>query len=350
MLYYSGIAGRNVNLANYSTANDSLGEGLTQMDIQAFLITFREALEALLIVGIITTYLTRIGEKKWNKWVWLGVVLALVSSYLIALLFQVFLTGFASMKNQVFLKIAIMFISAGLLTHMVIFMSKQSKDMKGHLQSKFNKLLTTGSILNMVVHSFLVVLREGVETVFFFAAISGGDIQKAISSWGALFGVIAAAAVAFFFFNGTKRIPLASFFKGTGMLIMVIAAGLLVQGIGMLQDLGYIGSVYETEGGQIGQVYNITWLMPEHPIDEEHYIRNTGEKPVFSGQVGIFMKAMLGYSQSPSVEEFAGYWLYYLLVFFLVNMSTKSSGKQAIPKVSISSSPIQVRNSADEAI
>jgi high-affinity iron transporter len=293
------------------------------MDFQAFLITFREALEALLIVGIITTYLTRINESRWNKWVWLGVVLALIASYGVALLFQVVLTGYGTMASQVYLKFGIMFVSCALLTHMVLFMSKQSVDIKGELQSKIAHILTTGGILNMVIHSFLVVLREGVETVFFFAAISGGQIERAITSWGALIGLVLASIVAYVFFKGTRKVPLSTFFKATGILLMVIAAGLLVQGVGILQDLGLMGSVYRTAGGEVGEVYNLTWFMPEHPIDEEHYIRDTGEKPWISGQVGIFLKAMLGYTQDPSVEEFVIYWAYYLVVLFLIGFEKK---------------------------
>lgn len=301
------------------------------MDVQAFLITFREALEALLIVGVITTYLNRIGQQRWKKWVGLGAALAIVASFLVALLFQVVFTGFATMAGQVYLKIGIMFVSVALITHMILFMAKQQRDIQGAMQSKLTHILTTGSAINMVVHSFLVVLREGVETVFFFAAISGGDISKAITSWGALFGVIAACAVAFVFFKGTKRVSLGKFFKATGILLMVIAAGLLVQGIGILQDLGYMGSVYRTAGGQIGEVYNLTGIMPEHPIDGIQYERDSGVKPLISGQIGLFMKSIFGYSQNPSVEEFVIYWGYYILVIMLLAREKRKS-QEASPK------------------
>ena len=48
-------------------------------------------------------------------------------------------------------------------------------------------------------------------------------------------------------------------------------------------------------------MYDLTWLMPEHPIDETNYIRDTGNHPVINGQVGIFFKAFLGYSEDPSL-------------------------------------------------
>ena len=293
------------------------------MELQAFLITFREGLEAILIVGVILTYLNRIEQSHWNKWVWLGVFLALIASYLVALAFQVVFTGFGTMGSQNYLKIGIMLVSTGLLTHMILFMNRQSNDFQGKSQSKIANILTVGGIINMVLHSFLVVVREGVETVFFFAAITGGDIQKALQSWGALFGLILAFVVGFFFFKGTRKIKLATFFKATSLLLMLIAAGLLVQAVGIMQDLGIMGSVYRTAGGEIGEVYNITAIMPEHPIDEVQYFRDTGNQPLINGQIGIFLKAFLGYTQNPSVEEFLIYWAFYFVVFILIAIQNK---------------------------
>ncbi len=297
------------------------------MDLQAFLITFREALEAILIVGIILTYLIRIDQSKWNKWVWVGVILALVASYGVALMFQVLLDGFSTMGSQNYLKIGIMLVSCGLLTHMVMFMTRQSRNLQGKVENKIAAILTVGGALNMVTHSFLVVVREGVETVFFFAAITGGNIQKALESWGALTGLVLAVAVGYLFFKGTKKIKIKTFFRITTVFLMMISAGLLVQAVGIMQDIGLMGSIYRTAGGEIGEVYNITAFMPEHPLDENQYIRDTGSEPLINGQVGIFLKAFLGYTQNPSVEEFILYWGYYLMVLMLLGMQKKSHEK-----------------------
>lgn len=302
------------------------------MDLQAFLITFREALEAILIVGVILTYLTRIDQSKWNKWVWVGVLLALAASYGVALVFQILLTGFATMGSQNYLKIGIMLVSCGLLTHMVMFMTQQSRNLQGKVEHKIAAILTVGGAINMVTHSFLVVVREGVETVFFFAAITGGNIQKALESWGALTGLVLAVVIGYLFFKGTKKVKLRTFFRITSVFLMMISAGLFVQAIGIMQDIGIMGSIYRTAGGEIGEVYNITAFMPEHPQDEGHYIRDTGNEPLINGQVGIFLKAFLGYTQNPSVEEFIFYWGYYLMALILLALQKKRHEKtQALP-------------------
>lgn len=293
------------------------------MNLQSFLITFREALEAILIVGVIMTYLKKIGQTQWNKWVWVGVFLAILASYGVALIFQTVLTGFATMGSQNYLKIGIMLVSCVLLTHMVLFMSQQSRTLQGNVENKIASILTVGGALNMILHSFLVVVREGVETVFFFAAITGGDIQKALQSWGALFGLVLAMIVGYLFFKGTKRIQLKTFFRITSIFLMMIAGGLLVQAVGIMQDIGIMGSLFKTPGGEIGEVYNITFLMPEHPLDEIQYVRDTGNQPLINGQIGIFFRAFLGYTQNPSVEEFVLYWAFYLLIVILLGIQKK---------------------------
>lgn len=136
------------------------------MEVQALLITFREALEALLIVGIITSYLKRVDHREYTKYVWLGAGLAVLASVGVAILFQVVFTGFAAMGSETYLKIGIMFVSAVLLTQMVFWMAEHSRNIKESVEGKMDQFITTGNVIGMVVHSFLVVLREGVETVF----------------------------------------------------------------------------------------------------------------------------------------------------------------------------------------
>lgn len=282
------------------------------MEIQALLITFREVLEALLIVGIITTYLKRMDNKKYTKYVWLGAGLAVLASIGVAMLFQVVFTGFASMGSEIYLKVGIMVVSTLLLTQMVFWMAKHSKDLKGNMQGKMDNFISNGNVVGMVIHSFLVVLREGVETVFFFAAITGGNIGAAMQGWGAVSGAIIAAVVSYFFFRGTMKVPLSTFFKVTGVFIILISAGLLVQAISILQDIGMIGSV-------VPHLYDITWLLPEHPIDYAHYLRDNGVAPILSGDIGIFLKALFGYSSMPSLEEVIAYFGYFIAIYLLTS-------------------------------
>lgn len=144
-----------------------------------------------------------------------------------------------------------------------------------------------------------------------------------MQGWGAATGIAIAMIVSYLFFKGTMRIPLKTFFKVTGAFIVLIAAGLLVQGISMLQDLNIIGSV-------MPHVYDLTWLLPEHPIDYEHYLRDHGVAPVFSGEVGVFLKALFGYSSMPSLEEIIAYIGYFVVVYLLVTSRNATKTKTAV--------------------
>ncbi|PLR77732.1 iron permease [Bacillus sp. V3-13] len=291
------------------------------MEIQALLITFREVFEALLIVGIITTYLKRMDNGKYTKFVWLGAGLAVIASVGVAMLFQVVFTGFAAMGSEMYLKVGIMIVSTILLTQMVFWMAKHSRDLKGEMEGKIDRFISAGNIVGMVIHSFLVVLREGVETVFFFAAITGGNIGAAMQGWGAITGAVLAAVVAYIFFKGTMRIPLKTFFRVTGAFIILISAGLLVQAISMMQDLDMIGSV-------IPHLYDITWFLPEHPIDYSHYLRDHGTAPLLSGEIGIFLKALFGYSSMPSIEEVIAYFGYFAAIYLLTSSRKSRRSEQ----------------------
>ena len=151
-----------------------------------------------------------------------------------------------------------------------------------------------------------------------FAAITGGNIGVTMKGWGAITGVIIAAIVSYLFFKGTMKVSLKTFFKVTGMFIILIAAGLLVQAISNMQDLNIIGSV-------IPHLYDLTWFLPEHPIDYDHYLRDHGMAPILLGDIGIFLKALFGYASMPSIEEVIAYIGYFVGIYLLTSFKTKGT-------------------------
>ncbi|SHF06455.1 high-affinity iron transporter [Seinonella peptonophila] len=294
----------------------------TSLHFQAFFITFREVFEAMLILGLITSYIKRVNQEKWNKWVWTGAGTAVIASLIVALLFQLLLNTYATMGSEIYLKISILLISCILLTQMVFWMADQNQDIKGQMEKRLDVILTTGSAIGMVMHAFLVVLREGVETVFFFAAISQGQIDRVLTSWGALIGLIGGIVLAFLFFRGMARFSLRTFFRVTGSVILLIAAGFLVNALGMLQDLKHLPSA-------MPHVFDLSWLMPESPIDEAQYIREHGTAPLISGNVGIFFSALLGYTHQPSIEQLCAYLTYFVVVILWVRYRHQRKQGQA---------------------
>ena len=253
------------------------GEAMTG----SLLITFREGLEAFLVVGIILSYLGRTGLTKYNKWVYVGVSLGIVTAFVLAFLFQIFLSGFTSEISQLYLKIVIMAFAVVILSYMVIWMSKNSRQIKGSVEKKLDEVVTTGSVLALIFMAYLAVLREGFETVLFLGALYGNEMGSGVL-YGGLLGLFLAFAVVYALFTGLRRLPVRQFFKLTGALVLLIAAGLLTNMVGIMQDINILPMMG-------GTLFDISWIMPD------------------SSDVGVFFKALFGYTSAPSLLQALAY-------------------------------------------
>lgn len=252
------------------------------------LITFREGLEAFLVVGIILSYLGRCNQKKCNKWVYLGVFLGLLGAFFLGFLFQIYYNGFESKIGELYLKVGIMGFAVVVLTYMVIWMSKNGRSIKGDLEKNIERVISTGSMVSLVFMSFLAILREGFETVLFLGALFGNEMDAPVFYGGAL-GLVIALVVTIALFKGLRNIPIKTFFNITGGLVMIIAAGLLVNMIGILQDIHLLPVLKPA-------LFDLSWLMLD------------------SSEVGIFFKALFGYTHSPSLIQVISYISYFAVI------------------------------------
>lgn len=257
------------------------------------LITFREGLEAFLVVGILLAYLGRMNLKRYNKWIYLGVALGLISAFGIGILFQVYYSGFESKLGELYLKIAIMGFAVVILTYMVIWMSKNARNLKAGIEKNLETAVTTGSVITLVAMAYLAILREGFETVLFLGAVFGDDMQAPVFYGGAL-GLVLSLVVTIALFRGMRRIPIRMFFKVTGYLILIISAGLLTNMIGIMQDINIIPQV-------VPSLFDISFIMND------------------SSEVGIFFKALFGYTHSPSLLQAAAYTSYFAVTVSILN-------------------------------
>ena len=268
------------------------------------LITFREGLEAFLVVGIILSYLGRCNQKQCNKWVYTGVFLGLVSAFVLGVFFQIYYNGFESKLGELYLKVGIMGFAVVILTYMVIWMSKNGRNMKGELEKNLERVISTGSVFALVFMSYLAILREGFETVLFLGALFGNDMDAPVFYGGAL-GLVIALIVTIALFKGMRNIPIKTFFNITGGLVMVIAAGLLVNMIGILQDINLLPVLKPA-------VFDLSWLM----ID--------------SSEVGIFFKALFGYTHSPTLIQLISYLSYFAVITMFFNFWDKLLRKREV--------------------
>ncbi len=263
--------------------------------LASFLITFREGLEAFLLVGIMLSYLDRLDAAHYRRFLYLGVVGGLVASLCFAFIFQVVISQFDNAYYQNCLMVAILLFASGVLSYMAIWMQRQSRARTSAVQRELQAHLSSRNILGMVSLAFAAVLREGFETVLFFSALMYAEAGAL--SWrgglsGALLGVVSSVVLVWALLRGTRRVPLTPFFKYSGLLLIVIAAGLFSSSVNLMQALQWLPVL-------VTQLFDISFLLDDRV------------------GVGLFVRALFGYNAAPSLLQFSAWALYLGAFVFL---------------------------------
>ena len=221
--------------------------------LQAFIITLREGVEAALIVGITLAYLTKIGRAELRKTVYAALVAAFLGSIGVAIAIS------RTHLNEDVFEGWIMLVAAFFVVTMVIFMMKTGRKMKGEIEGKVGLLAGNDAWFGLFVFIFLMVLREGAETVLMLAGVSLNS-SALMSFLGTLVGVIAAIAFGVMFVKGSVRINLQKFFRVTTAIMFLVAAQLVISGLHELSESGVIASS-KREMALIGPIVSNEWFF-----------------------------------------------------------------------------------------
>lgn len=254
-----------------------------------FLIMLREGLEAALIVAIVLAYLKRLGRESEFGTVWAGTAAA------IALSLGAGVAVFAAVGElegaaEEITEGVIALVAAGVLTWMIFWMARQARKIKGALHAKVDAAIAAGSAVALAGIAFVAVLREGLESALFLLSTSVGEESSAAQLTGGLIGVAAAAGIGYLVYRGSRLVNLRLFFRATGVLIILFAAGLVAKGVHEFQEVGFVATMNE----HLFDVGSIGWLNPD--------VSSTGE----------FLKGLFGWSPNPSLEMVGAYLLYLL--------------------------------------
>ena len=255
----------------------------------AFLITLREGIEAALVISIILAYLSGIGRRDRLGTVWAGVgVAATVSLMAGGLIFST--AGALSEEAEEAFEGIVSLAAVGVLTWMIFWMRRQARFIKGQLQEKVDVALATGSAFALGALAFVVVVREGLETVLFLFGAIREEVtgSVALGYLGAALGLATAVVLGFLIYRGGVRLNLRTFFKITGALILVVAAGLLAGAIHEFQEIGWLP-------GREAAAFDLSGVLSDE------------------AGVGAFLRAMFGYNANPSWLEVVA-WLSYLVI------------------------------------
>ena len=221
--------------------------------LQAFIITLREGVEAALIVGITLAYLTKIGRQELRKTVYAALIAAFLGSIGVAVVIS------RTHLNEDVFEGWIMLVAAFFVVTMVIFMMKTGRKMKGEIEGKIGLLAGNDAWFGLFIFIFLMVLREGAETVLILSAVSLNSTEL-MSFLGTLLGVLAAIAFGVMFVKGSVRINLQKFFRITTAILFLVAAQLVISGLHELSESGVIASS-KREMAIIGPIVSNDWFF-----------------------------------------------------------------------------------------
>jgi high-affinity iron transporter len=253
--------------------------------VATLVIFLREGVEASMVIAILLAYLNRTGQRRYFRDVFAGVAAALVLAAVGGVVAYVTIRTYAGSRVQAIFETVTFLFAAGVLTYMTFWMRSHARGLKSELQSRADAAMTKGARLGMSLLSFQAVGREGVETVVFTLAIAFSTRHQGGLLAGALIGLTIGLAIAFTMYRLGHRINIGRFFTIVGTLLMIFAAGPLVDAVQNMQELG--------------------WL----PV-ARYQLWHTGTILNENSAVGDIAHSFFGYAQSPTVLQVVVYVLY----------------------------------------
>ena len=263
--------------------------------VTSFLITFRETIEAALVIGILLTYVIKIKKRRLRGDIWIGTLAGIALSIVVGVLFHYVLGNFEEFEEII--EGFSMILAAVLLTWMIIWMTETGRDMRNTLESRIDFSIRNQQRLGLIFLAFISVLREGIETVIFLSGIEAVEGNQSVVLWSGLAGIAVALTISIILFFSGKKINLRLFFGITSIILILFASGMLAHGFHELQELGWFGQ--ETAFLQ-RTVWDTSFILND----------NTTE-------LGKFLRTMFGYQDKPTWLELFVYSSYYLILAIL---------------------------------
>jgi len=208
--------------------------GASRRLFDSLIVTLREGVEAALVVGIILTYLRNTGRERFGRAVYLGLAAGLGVSLVCAAFFSA-----AGIQEEAY-EGWLMILGSFFVASMVFWMWKTAKGLKKGIESRVETIVAKNSravSAGLFGLTFLLVLREGVETILFLGAV-GLTTDTLLSLFGMLLGLVLAVLFGVAFVRGTVRVDLGRFFKVTEIVLILLAAQLLIGGLHELGERG----------------------------------------------------------------------------------------------------------------
>ncbi|HEY4682194.1 MAG TPA: Fe-S-containing protein [Candidatus Acidoferrales bacterium] len=199
--------------------------------LSSLVVALREGFEAALVVGIVLSYLGLAQRNDLRRPVWLGLSLAVAASIASAFLLERWLAYQEVVEGWTML-LASMFVAS-----MVYWMWRTAKKLRATIEGRVAAISHRGSTsgLLLLAFVFVMVLREGLETVLIVRAVSL-DSSGLATLAGTALGITLAVVFAVLFFRGSLRMDLRKFFTVTSVILLVVAFQMAVSGLHELSE------------------------------------------------------------------------------------------------------------------
>ena len=221
--------------------------------LEAFIITLREGVEAALIVGIALAYLDKIQRQDLRRAVFSALACAFVASIGLAVLLSRF------ELNEDLVEGWIMLLAAFFVAGMIVFMMRTARKLKGEIEARIGSFAGRGSQLGIFLFVFLMILREGAETVLMLSAVRFNS-GAMLSFLGTLSGILVAVLFGVMFVKGSMPIDLQKFFRVTSVILFFVAGQLVISGLHELSENGVLPSS-KREMALIGPIVSNEWFF-----------------------------------------------------------------------------------------
>ena len=232
--------------AGLENAERALGDQTSPFNLfmQSFIIMLREGLEAILIVGALMAFLSKMGAAHRKRDIHIGVGAAIGASLLTAIALETIFV--LSPAHREALEGGTMVVATGVLFYVSYWLLSKMEVVKWNhfVKSKVQDALNSGSALALATAAFLAVYREGFETVLFYKAlfVAGTAVGTMPVVAGILAGSVVLVAVYIAINRFGVRLPLKPFFAVTSAFLYYMAFVFAGKGIAELQEGGLIGT------------------------------------------------------------------------------------------------------------
>ncbi len=212
--------------------------------VGSFFIIVREGFEAILIISALIAYLRGTGNHDKVKIVGLGALTAIILSVVTAILFlKIYTKSGASQEN---LEGITMLIAAAVLFYVSYWLTSKAEAAKwmSYIQSQVIRSVGKGSMFTLGLAAFIVVYREGAETILFYSTLfPNAEEGSSLPIWaGFAVGCLVLVVIYYLFKYGTAKIPIRPFFTVTSVILYYMAFVFAGKGILELQIGGLISA------------------------------------------------------------------------------------------------------------